>query len=79
MYDSSTTHADVQSVPTLGMRIAVLERRYRFATLLSRFSGESIERAWRAFRPLPAPDGAWGVPASSEPEVTGSARGTARR
>lgn len=74
MHDSTTTPPRVPAEPTVGLRIAVMERRYRFAALLSRLSGASIERAWRVFRPLPAPDGAWGVPAMAEesgPEESG--------
>jgi hypothetical protein len=63
MRDSTPTHTSPPAEPTVGLRIAVMERRFRFAALLSRFSGQSIERAWRVFRPLPAPDGEWGVPA----------------
>ncbi len=67
MYDSSSPRPGSAPVPTVGLRIAVLERRSRFAALLSRVSGKSIDQAWRAFRPLPAPDGTWGVPQASEP------------
>lgn len=77
MYDSSTDHPTPP--PTLGLRITVMERRYRFAALLSRFSGESLERAWRAFRPLPAPDGAWGVPEAIEPGEPDNAHVAARK
>ena len=62
MYDSASVPADPTPAPTIGMRIRVIERRFRFAALLSRVSGRSLEEAWRAFRPLPAPDGVWGVP-----------------
>lgn len=65
MRDSTPTHLSPPAEPTVGLRIAVMERRFRFAALLSRFSGESIERAWRVFRPLPAPDGEWGVPTTA--------------
>jgi hypothetical protein len=82
MYDSSTPQATllpVAPVPTVGLRIAVLERRTRFAALLSHLSGHSIERAWRAFRPLPAPDGAWGVPGLIDSEERGSSHPAARK
>lgn len=79
MYDSSTPQPMPPPAPTLGLRIAVMQRRYRFAALLSRFSGEPLERAWRAFRPLPAPDGAWGVPTAPEPGDADSSHGAVRK
>jgi hypothetical protein len=78
MYDSSTTQPRLPPVPGVGLRIAVMERRYRFAALLSRFSGQSIERAWRAFRPLTAPDGVWGVPTLPEPGEPDRTHGSSR-
>ncbi len=79
MRDSTPTHPSPPAEPTVGLRIAVMERRFRFAALLSRFSGESIERAWRVFRPLPAPDGEWGVPATAgEGQQEGSGAGERR-
>ncbi len=62
MYDSATPPTEYRPAPSIGLRISVTQRRYRFAALLSRLSGRSLEDAWRSFRPLPAPDGAWGVP-----------------
>lgn len=53
------------AVPDLSLRIAVVSRRARFAILLSRITGKSVEAAWNAFRPLPGPDGPWGVPQSA--------------
>jgi hypothetical protein len=49
-------------VPDVSLRIQVTARRIRFVTLLSRLANRSLEEAWRAFRPLPGPDGPWGVP-----------------
>jgi hypothetical protein len=37
------------------LRIAISNRRLRFAALLSRLTGLPLERAWGAFRPLPNP------------------------
>lgn len=48
--------------PDLRLRITVLARRFRFATLLSRITGLPLREAWRVFPPLEAPDGTWGVP-----------------
>jgi hypothetical protein len=48
--------------PDVWLRIQVTHRRLRFATLLSQLAGRTLEEAWRAFRPLPGPDGPWGVP-----------------
>lgn len=49
-------------VPDMSLRIQVTARRVRFAALLSRLANRSLDEAWRVFRPLPAPDGPWGVP-----------------
>lgn len=65
MADSTEVPARARTVPTVGLRIAVLERRFRFAELLSRLTGRTLEQAWRVFAPLPAPDGTWGVPPSN--------------
>ncbi|HTS87636.1 MAG TPA: hypothetical protein VMG41_04025 [Gemmatimonadales bacterium] len=48
--------------PDLWLRIAVTARRARFAELVSQITGCSLEAAWQVFRPLPGPDGPWGVP-----------------
>ncbi len=53
------------AVPDLSLRIAVVSRRARFAALLSRITGRPLDTAWNAFRPLPGPDGPWGVPQSA--------------
>lgn len=53
---------DRYPVPDLWLRIVVVSRRQRFAALLSHITGLPLDEAWRAFSPLPAPDGFWGVP-----------------
>lgn len=60
MTDTRTVSA--AAVPDLSLRITVVSRRARFAALLSRLTGRSLEAAWSVFRPLPGPDGPWGVP-----------------
>lgn len=57
MYDSATKPAEFRPAPTLGMRIEVLQRRFRFAVLVSRLTGRSVDEVLRTFRPLPGPDG----------------------
>jgi hypothetical protein len=69
MYSSATVPTQSQP-PTLGVRITVLQRRFRFALLLSQLTGRSLREAWRAFRPLQAPDGA----RSREPVAEATAR-----
>ena len=55
MYSSATTPIQFRPAPTLGMRIDILQRRFRFAMLLSRLTGRTLEEAWRVFRPFPGP------------------------
>jgi hypothetical protein len=56
-----------RAVPDVWLRITVISRRVRFASLLSGLTGLPLEEAWRAFRPLPGPDGPWGVPHPAMP------------
>ena len=58
-----------RAVPDVWLRIHVTLRRARFAALLSDLTGASLDRAWSAFRPLPAPDGPWGIP-NGNPDVS---------
>jgi hypothetical protein len=74
MDDTTDILPRASAVPSVGLRIAVLQRRFRFAALLSHLTGRTLEQAWRVFAPLPAPDGSWGVP-----ESTGTIGGEAAR
>jgi hypothetical protein len=56
MYDSSTPAPGDRASPTMGLRIRIMERRFRLATQLSRISGRSVEEALQVFRPLPFGD-----------------------
>lgn len=49
------------AVPTVWQRVQVNRRRLRFAALLSRITGQSLDRAWMVFRPLPEGDPSGGA------------------
>jgi hypothetical protein len=59
--------ADYKQAPDLWLRITVISRRVRFARLLSRLTGVSLEEAFQAFPALSGPDGPWGVPNAASP------------
>ena len=59
--------AGYKQAPDLWLRITVISRRVRFATLLSRLTGVSLEEAFQVFPVLSGPDGPWGVPHAASP------------
>ena len=75
MADTAAGQVLDSAVPDVWLRIRVTLRRARFAALLSELTGATLDRAWSAFRPLPAPDGPWGVPHGNPDVSRRAARG----
>lgn len=56
MLESTVALSRPKLLVDVWLRIAISNRRLRFAALLSRLTGLPLEQAWGAFRPLPNPE-----------------------